>query len=588
MATQAQLAAVQQLYVGYLGRAADSAGQQFWANAIANGTATIASVATGFTLSAEYKAAYGGLTTDALVEKVYNNVLGRTPDAEGKAFWVAALASGKVTADTLVATIVTNLGALDQQTINNKVFVAQTYTDTVGADYAPAGGAAVLVGVDSTPASVNTALAAITGGTLPGQVPGLALINGVAAAEAALTAYETSNTPAVDALVAKLAATNFNTNTKALTAASTYDDKLAAIKADAALATAAKAGSTTVLTALAKDASDKVAADKAALTLNADKNLVAVYDSAVAANAALKASSPADVGAAVGGLAGDAGFAAALAAAKLVVGITLPAPITDAASLYAAYVAATTTADQRTALDTALKGDAYASAASFKATAAADIAKNAAVAAEATAKINVDGNANTATYSADVKASTDAAALVTAAQAADANQTAADGIAKAQATEEAKVTAANTAISDFNKANTGSQILDQSKIAAAAADTVKDTFYFNHKVTGADDFIFGSKAFAAGDSIVLDHSLTYNSGALSTGNNNSAEFFLIQGKNGVQVVIESTVAGSTNATTAADGTVTTTGGATDTTAVITLTGVNVADLTVSNGVISHV
>ncbi|WP_395589385.1 DUF4214 domain-containing protein, partial [Pseudomonas sp. TR47] len=147
MATQAQLTAVQQLYVGYLGRAADAEGQKFWADAIANGTATIASVATGFTLSAEYKAAYAGLDSAALVDKIYNNVLGRSADAEGKAFWVDALANGTVATDTLLATMITNLGALDQQTINNKVFVAQTYTDTVGASYNPEAGAQVLAGV---------------------------------------------------------------------------------------------------------------------------------------------------------------------------------------------------------------------------------------------------------------------------------------------------------------------------------------------------------------------------------------------------------------------------------------------------------
>lgn len=220
-----------------------------------------------------------------------------------------------------------------------------------------------------------------------------------------------------------------------------------------------------------------------------------------------------------------------------------------------------------------------------------DVAKNAAIAAEATAKANVDGNAATASYSADLKASTDAAALVTAAQAADTNQAAADNVAAAQKAQEDKVAAAEKAISDFNTnaANVGkSAILDQTKIATAAVDTVKDTFYFNHKVTGADDFNFASKAFGTGDSIVLDSSLTYNTGALSTGNNNAQEFFLIQGKTGVQLVIEGTNAGSTNATTAADGTVTTTAGALDTTAVITLTGVTLDHVAVHNGVVSYV
>lgn len=588
MATQAQIQAVQQLYIGYLGRAADSAGLTFWTNAITAGTATLASVAASFTTSTEYTTNFGGLTNDALVEKVYTSVLGRASDAAGKAYWVDALSKG-LTTDQLVATFITSLGAADQTVINNKTFVAQTYTDAAGADYNPTAGAQVISTVTGDPATVTEAIGTITNGTLPGQVPGLALINGVVAAEAALAAYETANTTAVDALVATLAASSHNTATKALTATSTYDDKLAAIKTDAAAATAAKTSSTGVLTALAADAAAKVAADKAALTLATDKNLVATYDSAIAANAALKAPSDGDVGAAQGGLGADAGFAASVTAIN---GLTLSAgtpTVTDAESVYDLYVNATTTDADRALLDTALKGDAYASSASFKATVAADVAKNAAIAAEATAKAAVDGNPATASYSADLKASTDAAALVTAAQAADTNQAAADSIATAQKAQEDKVAAAEKAIDDFNLANAGkSAVLDQSKIAAAVVDTVKDTFYFNHKVTGADDFSFASKAFGAGDSIVLDSSLTYNSGALSTGNNNAQEFFLIQGKTGVQVVIESSTAGSTNATTAADGTVTTTTNALDTTAVINLVGVTADHLSVHNGVISYV
>ena len=89
-----------------------------------------------------------------------------------------------------------------------------TGTDTVGAEYNAEAGASVLVGVDSTPASVNAALAAISGGTLTGQIPGLALINAAAAADVAVTTFQTDNKAAVDALVTTLkaaASTDFDT-----------------------------------------------------------------------------------------------------------------------------------------------------------------------------------------------------------------------------------------------------------------------------------------------------------------------------------------------------------------------------------------
>ncbi|MBJ2232496.1 hypothetical protein JFT67_26020 [Pseudomonas simiae] len=137
------------------------------------------------------------------------------------------------------------------------------------------------------------------------------MIKAVASSEAALVAYEKANTAAVDALVAKLAATDFNTATKALTAASTYDDKLAAIKTDAGSATAAKTGTVNQLNAAVLDQTAAVKLITDGLSA-ADKKLVAAYDAAVAANAALKAPVAADVGAAQGGLGADAGFTAAL------------------------------------------------------------------------------------------------------------------------------------------------------------------------------------------------------------------------------------------------------------------------------------
>ena len=123
---------VQELYIGYLGRAADQAGLNFWVNAIQTGVSTLESVALGFTLSAEYKAAYDGLTTTQLVARVYQNVLGRAADSDGLTFWVGEINKGVVTADTLVEHMINSLGAIDQLNMDNKVQAANTYTTKVG------------------------------------------------------------------------------------------------------------------------------------------------------------------------------------------------------------------------------------------------------------------------------------------------------------------------------------------------------------------------------------------------------------------------------------------------------------------------
>lgn len=126
---------VQELYIGYLGRAADKAGLDFWVKAVETGVSTLESVALGFTLSEEYKAQYDGLTTTQLVARVYQNVLGRTADAEGLAFWVGEINKGVIKADALVKSMIGSLSAVDQLNIDNKVQAANTYTTTAGDKY---------------------------------------------------------------------------------------------------------------------------------------------------------------------------------------------------------------------------------------------------------------------------------------------------------------------------------------------------------------------------------------------------------------------------------------------------------------------
>lgn len=137
---------VQELYVGYLGRAADKAGLDFWVKAIESGTSTLESVALGFTLSEEYKAQYAGLTTTQLVAKVYQNVLGRAADADGLAFWAGEVNKGVIKAETLVKTMISSLGAIDQLTIDNKVAAANTYTVAAGDKYSVEAGKAAVAG----------------------------------------------------------------------------------------------------------------------------------------------------------------------------------------------------------------------------------------------------------------------------------------------------------------------------------------------------------------------------------------------------------------------------------------------------------
>lgn len=182
MATASDL---QQLYIGYFGRAADQAGLDFWVEAINNGGLSLANVRASFVQSTEYTAKYQGLTSEALVAQVYLNVLGRPAEAEGKAFWANAIDTGVITEDQLIEGLLSGLSAADQAIINNKVIVANAYTAQRGADFnaSDIGNSALIIApVNGTVASVSTAL-----NTIATTVPASAAANGPVSV--ALNAY---------------------------------------------------------------------------------------------------------------------------------------------------------------------------------------------------------------------------------------------------------------------------------------------------------------------------------------------------------------------------------------------------------------
>lgn len=132
MATVSDL---QQLYIGYFGRAADQAGLNFWLGAINNDGLTLANVHAAFVNSDEYNAQYEGLTVGEKVAAVYENVLGRVADDEGLAFWTSAIEAGTITEDQLIEGLLSGLSPVDAQAISNKIIVANYYTSAKGDAY---------------------------------------------------------------------------------------------------------------------------------------------------------------------------------------------------------------------------------------------------------------------------------------------------------------------------------------------------------------------------------------------------------------------------------------------------------------------
>jgi len=187
MAASTYLDQVQQLYIAYFGRPADTVGQAFWATQIDAANGSIASVLAGFSASAESVALFGNKSSVDKVTAIYQNVFNRAPEAAGLAYWVAQLDAGKVTQAQASWTIQQSAGAGDASAVANKLAAAKAFTaqiDTAAeiAGYngavSAASGRAYLSGVDSTAASLTNAnaaaaaaLAAASGTTPPVVTP---------------------------------------------------------------------------------------------------------------------------------------------------------------------------------------------------------------------------------------------------------------------------------------------------------------------------------------------------------------------------------------------------------------------------------
>ena len=81
------------LYSAYFLRAPDLGGLRYWVGRLQGGI-SLQSGSQFFSESSEFRNRYGTLNNGQFVDLVYQNVLGRGPDAGGRAHWVAALTSG--------------------------------------------------------------------------------------------------------------------------------------------------------------------------------------------------------------------------------------------------------------------------------------------------------------------------------------------------------------------------------------------------------------------------------------------------------------------------------------------------------------
>ena len=158
------------LYVSLFGRAPESGGLGYWVSQLDAGK-TLAQVAQDMYNVDAARVMYPAFATNQeIVGKFYSNVLGRTADADGLAYWTGKLNAGE-TKGQLITEMITavksysgsDTAALASQALfNNKVTVGLFFAVDFGSNDIPLAGTALSL-VTADPASVAAAQAAISG-----------------------------------------------------------------------------------------------------------------------------------------------------------------------------------------------------------------------------------------------------------------------------------------------------------------------------------------------------------------------------------------------------------------------------------------
>jgi len=163
MASQISINLAQQMYVVYYGRPGDPEGLSYWAS-VFDTTTNLTQALNSFGTSIEFNESFGSLPSNELISNLYQQMYGRAPDSEGLDFYTERLASGAATLASIGKQIADGSQNSDLETLNNRITVANSFTDEIasnevvfGADDV-ASAQTLLSAVDDTNSSVTTGI----------------------------------------------------------------------------------------------------------------------------------------------------------------------------------------------------------------------------------------------------------------------------------------------------------------------------------------------------------------------------------------------------------------------------------------------
>lgn len=124
---------VQELYVSYFSRAAETAGHDYW-TALLDGdpnNPSLQLLGGNFAKSKEYLDEYSQATNELKVAKVYENLFGRVAESAGVKYWADLMNAGRITIDSVVKDIAAGAQGSDKYAFDAKVNVAQAITAAI-------------------------------------------------------------------------------------------------------------------------------------------------------------------------------------------------------------------------------------------------------------------------------------------------------------------------------------------------------------------------------------------------------------------------------------------------------------------------
>lgn len=153
---------VLEAYLAYFGRPGDLGGLAYWSGQLENVSGNLDDIIFAFGTAEEFDRRFGDLSNEALIDNLYAQILGRDPDAGGRAFWIGELDSGNRSLQEISLSIFDGVQNDDILTVSNRLGFAKLYvsllesgTVTPLSDVALAD---LVATIDQTPESLNRAI----------------------------------------------------------------------------------------------------------------------------------------------------------------------------------------------------------------------------------------------------------------------------------------------------------------------------------------------------------------------------------------------------------------------------------------------